>query len=48
MLSAAIDEICAPWDWGDSPGCVVMVLRDGELLHSRGYGMANLEQEAEL
>jgi CubicO group peptidase (beta-lactamase class C family) len=43
-LSASIDEICAPWDREGSPGCVVAVLRDGELLHSRGYGMADLER----
>ena len=41
-LATAIAEICAPWDRQDSPGCVVAVMRDGEVLHCRGYGMADL------
>ncbi|HEU4420162.1 MAG TPA: serine hydrolase domain-containing protein [Planctomycetota bacterium] len=42
-LQARVDELCAAWNKPDSPGCVVGVVRDGDLVFARGYGMANLE-----
>ena len=42
-LEARIDSIFAEWDRPDSPGCALGVIRDGELIYTRGYGMANLE-----
>ncbi len=42
---ARIDEVCAPWTRPGSPGCAVGVIRDGELVFARGYGLANLEHE---
>src|SRR5436190_20491787 len=41
--AAKVDELFAPWDRKDSPGCVVLVRQDGKRLHERAYGMANLE-----
>jgi CubicO group peptidase (beta-lactamase class C family) len=41
--SARIDALFAEWDRPDSPGCALGVVRDGDLVHARGYGMANLE-----
>jgi CubicO group peptidase (beta-lactamase class C family) len=41
--SVQIDRLFAQWDRPDSPGAAVLVMRDGEILHARGYGMANLE-----
>jgi CubicO group peptidase (beta-lactamase class C family) len=38
-----IDAIFAEWDRDDSPGCALAVVRDGEIVYSRGYGMSNLE-----
>jgi CubicO group peptidase (beta-lactamase class C family) len=42
-IEPKLDEIFAPWDSTSSPGCALAVIRDGEVLYSRGYGMANLE-----
>jgi len=38
-----VDEIFSEWDRPDSPGCALAVLKDGEIVYKRGYGMANLE-----
>jgi CubicO group peptidase (beta-lactamase class C family) len=40
---AEIDAIFADYDTTTSPGCSLGVVRDGELIYARGYGMANLE-----
>jgi CubicO group peptidase (beta-lactamase class C family) len=42
-LTAKIDALFAKWDRRDSPGVIVAIARDGETIHARGYGMANLE-----
>lgn len=42
-LAAQVDELFADWHRPDSPGAAVLVVRDGEILHGRGYGMASLE-----
>jgi CubicO group peptidase (beta-lactamase class C family) len=42
-LSAAVDELFAAWHRPDSPGAAVLVMRDGAVVHRRGYGMASLE-----
>jgi CubicO group peptidase (beta-lactamase class C family) len=41
--TARVDALFAPWHRPDSPGAAVLVMRDGEVVHARGYGMANLE-----
>lgn len=41
--SARVDELFAPWNRPDSPGCAVGVIKDGRFIYKRGYGMANLE-----
>ena len=43
MDSKGIDALFAPWDRPDSPGCAVGLVQNGELVHQRGYGMADLE-----
>jgi len=40
---AAVDEIFAPWDDPDSPGCSLAVVQDGEITYEQGYGGANLD-----
>jgi CubicO group peptidase (beta-lactamase class C family) len=45
LLTEQIDAIFAPWDRSDSPGCAMAVMRQGEIIYSRGYGMANLEYD---
>ncbi len=42
-LSPAVDKLFAPWARDVSPGCALAVIRDGEIVHQRGYGMADLE-----
>ena len=41
--SAEVDAIFADYDSTTSPGCSLGIVRDGALIYSRGYGMANLE-----
>jgi CubicO group peptidase (beta-lactamase class C family) len=41
--AAEIDAIFADYDSTTSPGCALGVIRGGELIYKRGYGMANLE-----
>ncbi len=38
-----IDAVMKQWDREDSPGCAVAVVRDGNVVQAKGYGMANLE-----
>lgn len=45
QLSEQIDDIFAGLSSKDTPGCAVAVVRDGEFIHKRGYGMANLEHD---
>jgi CubicO group peptidase (beta-lactamase class C family) len=39
----AVDKIFAAWDRRDSPGCALAIVRDGRIVYSRGYGMADLD-----
>jgi CubicO group peptidase (beta-lactamase class C family) len=42
-LAPRVDQIFA--EYGESsPGCALGVVRDGELIYSKGYGLATLEQ----
>ena len=40
----AVDRIFAQYDHTNTPGCAVGVFRDGKIVYSRGYGMADLNQ----
>lgn len=42
-LGVRVDGIFAEWDRDDAPGCALGVIRDGELVYARGYGISNLE-----
>jgi CubicO group peptidase (beta-lactamase class C family) len=42
-LIQRVDALFAKWDNKDSPGCVLGVIKDGKIIHQRGYGMADLE-----
>lgn len=41
--TARVDKLFAQWDKPDSPGCALAVIKDGQIIYKRGYGMANLE-----
>jgi len=38
-----VDRIFAPYDKTDSPGCALGVIRDGNFIYRKAYGMASLE-----
>ena len=40
-----VDELFAQWDQPDSPGAALGVIKDGKLIYSKGYGLADLEHE---
>ncbi|MXZ10535.1 MAG: beta-lactamase family protein [Gemmatimonadetes bacterium] len=44
-LEAKVDQVFAEWDKPDSPGAALSVIKDGEIIYKRGYGMANLEYD---
>ena len=41
--SDKVDKIFVQWSKPDSPGCELAVIKDGQIVYKRGYGMANLE-----
>jgi len=41
--SDKIDKVFAQWSKPDSPGCELVVIKDGQIVYKHGYGMANLE-----
>ena len=43
-----VDQMFARWNQPNSPGYTVAVFKDGEVLHSKGYGMANLDEQTPL
>jgi CubicO group peptidase (beta-lactamase class C family) len=41
--SAEVDRLLTQWAKADGPGAAVIVIRDGQVLKSKGYGLANRE-----
>src|SRR6266851_5686203 len=44
--TVAVDEIFVDLTKAGSPGCAVGVYRDGKMVYSKGYGLANLEENS--
>jgi CubicO group peptidase (beta-lactamase class C family) len=42
-VATAIDRVFDSYRGTEGPGCAVGVARNGQVVHTRGYGMANLE-----
>ena len=42
--TAAVDEVFSDLTKTGSPGCALGVYRDGKIVYSKGYGLANLEE----
>jgi CubicO group peptidase (beta-lactamase class C family) len=42
--TAAVDEVFVDLTKPGSPGCALGVYRDGKIVYSKGYGLANLEE----
>jgi hypothetical protein len=38
-----VDSLFARYDHANTPGCALLVSRDGRTVYERGYGMASLE-----
>ena len=43
-----VDNLFAVWDKSDSPGCALAIIKDGQIIYKKGYGMANLEHNIPL
>ena len=39
-----IDKFFSAYDRDDAPGCALAVIREGEIIYARGYGLADLER----
>lgn len=48
QLTKQVDEVFAQWDNPKSPGCALGVIKDGDFIYRRGYGMASLELDVPL
>ncbi len=44
-VTGRVDQLFTPWDRKDSPGAAIGVVRNGEVICKKGYGIANLEYE---
>lgn len=42
-ITAAIDQVFQEWDQENTPGCALGIIKDGELIYAKGYGLANME-----
>ena len=40
-----VDQLFAAWDRRGSPGAAAAVVQDGDLVHAKGYGLAQLEYD---
>ncbi len=46
--SQAIDSLFAEWNKSDVPGAAIGIIKDGKLIYSKGYGIADLEHDIEI
>jgi len=44
-MEKMIDHIFAEWNTSNTPGCALGIMKDGQLIYAKGYGMANLEYD---
>lgn len=44
-LTDRVDALFAEWDKPGSPGCALGVIKEGQFVYTRGYGMANLDYD---
>lgn len=42
-LSTKVNSLFSEWDKQDCPGCAVAVIKDGQTIYKKGYGIANIE-----
>lgn len=46
--SPAIDSLFLDWNRPDVPDCAIGIVEDGKLIYSKGYGIADLEQDIQI
>jgi CubicO group peptidase (beta-lactamase class C family) len=44
-VTAQVDKVFALFDKPDSPGCALAVIKGGQIVYKRGYGMADLDHD---
>ncbi len=44
-ITARVDKNFAQYDKPDSPGCALAVIKGGQIVYKRGYGMADLDHD---
>ena len=44
-LEAKVDQLFVEWNKPDSPGAALAVTKNGKIIYTQGYGMANLEYD---
>ena len=44
-ITARVDKVFAQFDKPTSPGCALAVIKDGQIVYKRGYGMADLDHD---
>lgn len=44
-ITTEVDKIFAQYDRPDSPGCALSVIKDGNIIYKRGYGVADLDHD---
>lgn len=44
----AIDSLFVEWNKSDVPGAAIGIIKDGKLIYSKGYGIADLEHDIEI
>jgi CubicO group peptidase (beta-lactamase class C family) len=44
-LHEQVDRFFAKWDSTVTPGCALSVMKDGQVVYKRGYGMADLDHD---
>ena len=44
-INSKVDTLFEQWNSNDSPGCALGVIKNGQLIYAKGYGMADLEHD---
>jgi CubicO group peptidase (beta-lactamase class C family) len=44
-LQDETDKVFTAWDSSVTPGCALSVMKDGQIIYKRGYGMADLDHD---
>ena len=46
--NTAVDNIFAEWNKPDVPGCAIRIIKNGELIYAKRYGIGDLEHDIAL